>query len=375
MKTVFWSAVSMVLLAACGGANAPASSSPPASAVAVSASVPGKPSAAAGATPGAGGRPSPAAATSAEPPSAAAKASASELTRVTVSFPDGGAHVPLFYAQDKGLFAKYGLDVDLRPLGGGPPALAALQKGDVKMADISGSVISSADAQGVDIVALATLDPVYPYVLEAPASVKTPQDLKGKGIAVRAVGDATDIAARVSLQKLGLVPDKDVEILAVNTAEARIAAVKAGQICCTVAQPQDRIALEQGEGFHMLFDMATLGTLNAQGVIAAPRSYLTTNKGTVEGFLHGLVDAIAAEKQDRAGGVAEMKKMLKLDDDKIANALYDYFVGKVLPANPVAKPEQFSDGIAVLAQRNPKMKGFSMDKFVDPSFLAAVTRK
>lgn len=111
--------------------------------------------------------------------------------------------------------------------------------------------------------------PFYPYVLEAPADVKTAQDLKGKGVAVRAVGDATDVAARVALQKLGLTPDKDVRILAVNTENARMAAVQAGQICCTVAQPQDQLQLEQ-RGYHMLFDFAKEGLPNAQGVIATP---------------------------------------------------------------------------------------------------------
>jgi len=93
--------------------------------------------------------------------------------------------------------------VDPRPLGGGPPALAALQSNQTQLADITGSVIASADAAGSDILALATLDPVYPYVLEAPASIKTPDDLRGQGIAVRAFGDATDVAARVAL-RLGL---------------------------------------------------------------------------------------------------------------------------------------------------------------------------
>lgn len=54
--------------------------------------------------------------------------------------------------------------------------------------------------------------------------------------------------------------------------------------------------------------------------------------------------------------------------------LYDYFVGKVIPSNPVVKPEQFADGIAVLAQQNDKLKGFTMDKYIDGSFLQAATK-
>ena len=44
-----------------------------------------------------------------------------------------------------------------------------------QFADITGSVISAANAQGADMVALATLDPVYPYVLEVSANISTQQ--------------------------------------------------------------------------------------------------------------------------------------------------------------------------------------------------------
>ena len=396
-STLGLSLAASISLAACGGASAPASSAPPSSPAAAASSAPAKPSAAASAAASAKPAASAAAASaasakpaasgaasgtaSAKPAasgaaSAAAKPVPSGTTRISVSYPEGGAHVPLFYAEDKGLFAKYGVDVDLQGLGAGPPAAAALTKGDIKIADISGSTIAAANAGGTDIVALATLDPVYPYVLEASGKIKTPQDLKGQGIAVRAVGDATDVAARIGVQKLGLQPDTDVKILAVNTPDARMAAVEAGQICCTIAQPQDQLELESKEGFHVLFDFATLNAKNAQGVIATPRTYLQSDRQIVQGFMNGLIDAIAAEKTDRTGALVEMKKMLKLDDDATANVLYDYFVGKVIPANPVVTADQFTDGIAVLAATNPNMKSFTMDKFVDGSVLdAALNRK
>ena len=150
-----------------------------------------------------------------------------------------------------------------------------------------------------------------------------------------------------------------------------MAAVAAGQICCTVAQPQDQLVLEP-QGYHVLVDISSLGLPNAQGVIATPRTYLTANKPVVQGFMNGLVAAIAAEKDDKPGSIAIMKKYLKLDDDKVANVLYDYFVGKVIPANPVVTAAQFTDGIAVLSQQNDKMKTFTMDKYIDPSILQAV---
>jgi len=300
---------------------------------------------------------------------AAATASANRVpTKISVSYPVGAAHLPIWYAKDKGIFQKNGLDVTLQELGGGSPGMAALLSNQIQILDTTGTVVTAADAAGSDVIVLATLDPVYPFVLEVPANIKTTADLKGKGISVRAPGDATDVAARVALQSLNLVPDKDVKIQAVNSEGARIAAVQAGQICCTVAQPQDAALLE-GQGFHALLDFSTLHLLNAQGVIAVQRSYANANKATVQAFMDSLVQAIAAEKDDKAGSVALIKTYLKLDDDKVANTLYDYFVGKVIPANPTVSADQFVSGTAILAAQDDKLKGYDMSKFVDQSYL------
>jgi ABC-type nitrate/sulfonate/bicarbonate transport system substrate-binding protein len=88
-------------------------------------------------------------------------ATAAPATKIRVSYPEGGAHLPLFYARDKGIFAKNGLEVALQGLGGGPVAAAALQSGEIQIVDITGSEVVSADAAGADIIILATLTPVY----------------------------------------------------------------------------------------------------------------------------------------------------------------------------------------------------------------------
>ncbi|MFL5284098.1 MAG: ABC transporter substrate-binding protein [Rhodopila sp.] len=123
---------------------------------------------------------------------------------------------------------------------------------------------------------------------------------KGKTIAVRASGDATDIATRVLLKREGLDPDKDVTILAVQQEGARMASLMAGQICCTVAQVQDRMLLEKN-GFHMLFDMTTLGIPNAQGVIATSRAYAKDHSDVIQHFMDSLVESIGRSKKDKPG--------------------------------------------------------------------------
>jgi len=305
-------------------------------------------------------------------PTVAAKpttaAVAGPATKINVSYPDGGAHLPLFLARDKGIFAKYGLDVTLQGLGGGSVASAALIGGDIQIADITGSEIVNADANGADILVLATLTPTYPYVFEVNKDIKTKEDLIGQTIAIRAVGDATDIATRVVLKKEGLDPDKDVIILAVTQEGARMAALQTGQICCSVAQVSDRLQLE-AVGFHMLFDLTTEGLPNSQGVIATKRAYATANPQVVQSFVNALVEGIALMKKDRAGALPVLKAQLSLEDDAIVAATYDFFAKAVVPSVPLPEPKQFADSISILSDKNDKVKGFDISKFIDASYI------
>jgi NitT/TauT family transport system substrate-binding protein len=302
------------------------------------------------------------------PVPAAAPKPAGPLTKIAVSYPEGGAHLPLFLARDKGIFAKHGLEVELQGLGGGPVAAAALLSGEIQIADITGSEIVNANANGAELVVLATLTPVYPYVFEVTKDIKTKEDLKGQTIAIRAVGDATDIATRVMLTKEGMDPDKDVKLLAVMQEGARMAALQSGQICCSVAQVQDRLQLEQA-GFHALFDLTSLGLPNAQGVIATQRSYASEKPEVVQGFVNAVIESIALMKKDRAGALPVLKAQLKLEDDAIVAATYDFFATEVVPSVPLPKVDQFADGIAVLSQRNEKVKGFDVAKYIDTSYV------
>lgn len=290
-------------------------------------------------------------------------------TKLSISYPEGGAHLPLFYARDKGIFAKNGLDVTLNGLGGGPVAAAALQSGEVQIVDITGSEVVGANAAGADIIILATLMPVYPYVFEVSKDINSKDDLKGKTVVVRATGDATDIATQVLLTKEGIDPEKDVTILAFQQEGARVAALNAGQVCCTVAQVQDRLLLEKN-GFHMLFDMTNLGIPNAQGIIATNRKFAKENPEIVQRFMDSLIESIARSKKDKPGSLPVLKAQLKLEDDAVVAATYDFFIGEVVPSVPTPKAEQFADEITIMSQSNDKVKGFNIAPYIDPSFLA-----
>jgi hypothetical protein len=85
--------------------------------------------------------------------------------------------------------------------------------------------------------------------------------------------------------------------------------------------------------------------------------------------MDSLIESIAQSKNDRAGSLPVLKAQLKLEDDAIVAATYDFFMGEVVPSVPMPTVAQFANAISILAQQNDKLKGFDVARFIDTSYL------
>src|SRR5579862_1471184 len=182
-----------LLLAACGGA-APSSPPPPttgpASASAAAKPATSGPSSAEAKPAGSASAPAsskPAASTAGKPAASGSAAAAASIApakpgQIITAFAEVvGGNSPVWGAIDGGYFQKHGVDVDTRLIESSL-SIGALLAGQVPLALVGGSETFAAAIQGGDLRDLATLQPVYPYKFEVPASIKTAADLKGKKI-------------------------------------------------------------------------------------------------------------------------------------------------------------------------------------------------
>src|SRR2546423_6193428 len=103
-----------------------------------------------------------------------------------------GDELPLWATKEGGFFDKNGLDVTLQNIASaqGVPAVLA---GQITFAQVGGSEVLSANAGGADLVVIAQLAGVYPFVLEVAADIKSTSDLQGKKVGVSTVGSSSDI--------------------------------------------------------------------------------------------------------------------------------------------------------------------------------------
>lgn len=351
----------MPLLAACGSGAAPAaSSSAPAVSAAASAS-------ARASTPAVSAAASAAPSASAAASGAASPAASGQMTQMTVSYSAViGNVLPLWVAHDAGIFAKNGLDVNVTYINSSK-GIPALISGSTQAADVGGAETLSAVAGGADLVTVAVDAPTYPFVLMAPASIKSVQDLKGKKVGVSEPGSSSDIATRVALAKEGLTPDKDVTILAVGSASERISALSNGAIQAGLSFPPNTLSLEK-QGFHTILDLASLHLPAALSSTVFKRSYIEAHPDVPQKFVDSLVEAIAYAKTHKSEAVDSLSKYYKNKDKAAMGTTYDYFMSEVIPTVPVPKPDMYTNAQKVLGAKNAKVKDFDVAKMLDASY-------
>ena len=277
-------------------------------------------------------------------------------------------------AQEAGIFSQNGLDVDLQLISGGSRTMASLLSGQEDLTLQGGSEVLSASASGADLVVLATLAPVYPYLFEVSADIKTADDLRGKKVGVSSAGGSADIASRVVLKKQGLDPDSDVNMVPVDSHANRTAALISGAIQAGVDDPPDSYEVER-QGLHPLFDLAGLKLPAANTVVVGQRTWVSANPETAQKFVDSLVQSIARMRADKPFTVGVLKKYFQSDDEEALNGAYDFFTREVTPAVPMPKVEQFADAVAILGEKNDKIKTVALAHIIDPGFVqSAVDR-
>ncbi len=277
----------------------------------------------------------------------------------------------MWYAFEKGIFKSNGLEVDMQAISGGAQTSAALLANQIQIAQFGGAEALSANAGGADMVVVANMAPVYPYILYAQKAIKTVADLKGKKVGVSNKGGSSDIATRAALKANGLDPDKDVQIVAVGSHANRTAALLNGSIDAGVDDPPEDQDLVKA-GLNAVIDIASQKLPAANTGIIVQRSYLNANRDTVQAYIDATVQARAAMAKDKDGSIAVLQKYFKITETESPTHAYNFFIGganPVTPLYPAPGVEQFKDAVAILGPDNDKIKTVDISKMIDTSFV------
>lgn len=294
------------------------------------------------------------------------------LTKVNVCFSSpSGTMVTAWYAFENGLFEKYGLDVNLTYIGSGSKAATAMIAGNVEFCQIAGSAVVNSVVAGADLVMIGGLFNTYVYSLMVTPNIQSPEDLKGKAVAISRAGSSSDAAIRAALDGLGLVPEDDVAIVAVGGQAERLAAMETGAVVGTVVSVPETVEAKE-VGFVELLDMSTLQVPFQHTGIATTKSYIAENRDAVVNFMKAISEAIALMKSDKEGTMQVMAEYLLLDvedDAPSLNEAYDVLIQGYLPKVPYPTLDGIQTLLTNLEEENPDAANFTPEDVADISIV------
>lgn len=143
-----------------------------------------------------------------------AEPEAGELIPVEISVLPSVATVPVYVGKEEGIFEKYGFDVTISTGQGGAAILAAVVAGQAQFGFGNSVSLMQAQEEGLDIVMIANgslegdpdnvpENPQNVVLVPGDSPIETAADLNGKRISINSLGNASELATRVAIDKAG----------------------------------------------------------------------------------------------------------------------------------------------------------------------------
>jgi NitT/TauT family transport system substrate-binding protein len=295
--------------------------------------------------------------------SGGAASAADRSLRVAYPAP-AGAFLPLWAAQDAGIFKKHGLSVELIAVGSSTRGIAAMVSGYLDVMAGGGSSGITSQLQGyTDLALFANIIQTFLFSVMTQPSITDVSQLRGKRMGVTRFGGTLDFAARYYLKRHGMEPGKDVSFLQIGAMPDIAIAVASGAIeSGVVGVPQNLLAKKQG--LRELADLSEIGARYALAGFLAKRSFLSENHELMVRFMKTQVEAIHYVKTRPKEGMEILKRYTRIDAPDILKPAYDLHI-KLFPRVPEIFPEDLKLVLEEVALTNAKAKTANPASFID----------
>lgn len=289
---------------------------------------------------------------------------------VTYAQPSG-AFTPIWVAYEAGLFKKYGLNANLQLLTPQVSAQAVISEEADFYTD--GPDLINARLHGGQVKYFGGTIQQLVFQIWAAREIKTIQDMKGKAIGASTPRAALDTAVRETLKKNGLVPDKDVQILYLQSVPAILSAILGGKVLAGGLSAPNTVKAKES-GLNLIVDIGKLNIPAFQVAYGATEKFLRNNPNTVSAFLKAIAEGVVLSRQEPAVAKKAIAKYVKIDDATTIDGTYDAFApywAMSLAVRPEAIKAQFD---YIDEKEFPKVRTADPKEFYDNSFVDALTK-
>ena len=295
-----------------------------------------------------------------------------EKTDVVVTYAQAsGAFTPIWVAYEAGLFKKYGLNAKLQLLT--PQVSAQAVIADEADFYTDGPDLINARLHGGRVKYFGGTMQQLVFQKWGAKELLTIKDLKGKTVAASTPRAALDTATREALKKNGLVPDRDVKVVYLQTVPAILSAILGGKTeAGTLSAPNTLKAKDAG-----LVLLADIGQLNIPGLQVAygtTEKYLKSNPNTVYAFLKAIGDGVALSKKDGSAAKKAISKYASIEDAATLDGTYEAFA-PYWAMSLAVRPEAIRAQFDYLDEKEfPNARNADPKEFIDNSFVEVLEK-
>jgi NitT/TauT family transport system substrate-binding protein len=224
----------------------------------------------------------------------------------------------------EGLFAKYGLDVDITSLAGDAKVQQALASNSIDFGLGSGPsmAFTAKGAPNIAVAAFAGAPRNISIIVAEDSPIKSMKEFNGKSLAITTAGSLTEwLAKQASIQE-GFGPD-GIKTVALGTMDASTAALETHQVDGIVGAVEAGYRLEEKHGGRILIGMEKYAPHFITHVVFARRELVQDKPDEVARFLKGVFASIAYMKTHRDDTVAIGASILDMSKGAMERT-YDY---------------------------------------------------
>jgi ABC-type nitrate/sulfonate/bicarbonate transport system substrate-binding protein len=255
----------------------------------------------------------------------------SEVIHIGISTP-GLYEIPTEIAQRRGFYRDEGLEPRKVVVRTGLH-VAALLAGELDYSTVTGSV-ARGSIQGIPVTCVMGWFDRPLHILIARPRLKKITDLKGKRIAVSALGSTPYVMLREALSQAGMNPDKDVVILAVGGSGDRLTALASGVVDAT---PLDVAYVERAEklGLASLLYLGDVVNLRLGGFGVSVEK-TRKNPAQIVRVIRATLKGVRFLKNNNSESLAITRDYLKVSD-AAARKIYEFSLRSLNVDGLVAK--------------------------------------
>ena len=272
--------------------------------------------------------------------------------------------MPFYYAKDKKLFEKYGLDVEIIQIRSNLQ-LAGLVSGELDFITGIGTAIEGI-GKGLPVKAVGVLyrAPLFSLLTQLPNA----KSLEGKKVSVSRIGSESHFNGVVMLEKSGADPKKVTWIQTGSTA-LNMVPLERGLVEGAVLSPPFTGIMAR-KGFKIIKRSGEVIDASPFNGLVTTREKLQSHPDRIRSALKAMLEAIKSIRQERKAVIAYIMQSFNVDQG-VAEEAYQDILGVMLD-DMIMADSGLNKYLEMIHSRGETAKVLTVNDVVDYSYVKAV---